>query len=243
MVIERDSSRFTSFEKVYWKYYRELEKEFLQTQKYVELSVDNWPTYSIEYLKLYQAVCSEIDVIGKAMAQVANPAFKPEDKQNNIHKWWYEVQDVFLIGEGRFTHMNPSVHPCRFKIDEYKCFLLDVIEIQPWDNYRTETSINRANKKIYKVVDKCKTPIWWTDYNKVKHSRIVPIGNKTTSNYHKANLGNVCKAFAALYVLERAYMDTVGTKDDMERFTDYSELFTGRRRYTSKEMDAILDAL
>ena len=84
MAIKRDTVLFKAFIKNYWEYFRELEGEFLQTRKYVEFCKENNATFSIEYLKLYQAVCSEIDVVGKAMAKVANASFKPEDKQNNI---------------------------------------------------------------------------------------------------------------------------------------------------------------
>ena len=85
MAIKRDTVLFKAFIKNYWEYFRELEGEFLQTRKYVEFCKENNATFSIEYLKLYQAVCSEIDVVGKAMAKVANASFKPEDKQNNIY--------------------------------------------------------------------------------------------------------------------------------------------------------------
>ena len=116
---DRDTKRqrfFKAFIKNYWKYFRELEGEFLQTRKYVEFCEENNATFSIEYLKLYQAVCSEIDVVGKAMAKVANDSFKPDDKQNNIYKWWFEIQDVFLLMDGPFTYMNPNARVARFSL-------------------------------------------------------------------------------------------------------------------------------
>ena len=129
MEIKRDSALFRTFMKNYWDYYRELEKEFLNTRKYVEFSTGNNSTYSIEYLKLYQAVCSEIDVVGKVLAQIANPSFRPEDRQNSIYKWWYEIQDAFLLTDGPYTYMNPAVKPTRFAITEYRCMLIDEIEM------------------------------------------------------------------------------------------------------------------
>ena len=97
MSIKRDSDLFKKVVKNYWEYYRELEDEFLLTRRYVDFTENNFATYSVEYLKLYQAVCSEIDVIGKAMAQVVDPSFKPEDKQNNILKWWFKIQNEYLL--------------------------------------------------------------------------------------------------------------------------------------------------
>ena len=83
MYINRDHDNFVKFIKNYWRYYRELEKEFIATLKCVELDTDNFNTYSIQYLKLFQTVCSEIDIIGKAMAGEINKDFKLEISKNN----------------------------------------------------------------------------------------------------------------------------------------------------------------
>lgn len=40
------------FIKQYWNYYLELERQVLDTRKYVEFSTQNYNTYSIEYMKL-----------------------------------------------------------------------------------------------------------------------------------------------------------------------------------------------
>lgn len=243
MKIERDSTLFKSFVRNYWEYYRELEKEFLITRKFIEFSPDNYSSYSVEYLKLYQAVCSEIDVVGKVLAKVANTAFKHEDKQNNIYKWWYEIQDAFFLTDEPFTFMNSTAKPDRFSLIEYKCLLLDEIEIHPWKNYRVERVFNSAGRINYRLVQGFQVPKWWSEHNKVKHSRIVSIGSEVnTTNYQKANLGNVCSSFAALYILEKAFMDTIGTNEDLSSFMDFSDLFIRRKRYTYKQMDEIFKA-
>lgn len=56
------------FKKSYWNYFLELEEEFLLTQKYVTFDKLNFNTFSAEYIKLIQAVCSEIDVVAKEIA-------------------------------------------------------------------------------------------------------------------------------------------------------------------------------
>ncbi len=50
------------------------------------------------------------------MAKVANDSFKPDDKQNYIYKWWYEIQDVFLLTDGPYTYMNPNARSERFSL-------------------------------------------------------------------------------------------------------------------------------
>ena len=53
------------FQKVFWSYYLNLEEKFINTTKYVEVTKDNYLTYSIEYTSLLLNICSEIDVIFK----------------------------------------------------------------------------------------------------------------------------------------------------------------------------------
>ena len=50
--------------KNYQNYYLKLEKQLNETSKFVEIAKDNYNTCSLEYLKLYLAICSEVDVLG-----------------------------------------------------------------------------------------------------------------------------------------------------------------------------------
>ncbi len=50
------------FLNIYWKYYLNLEEEFLSTIRYVSLDEQNAKTFSIEYIRQYLSICSEIDV-------------------------------------------------------------------------------------------------------------------------------------------------------------------------------------
>lgn len=52
-----------AFIKSYWEYFLEIEEQFLESKKFVAFDNVNSKTFSIEYLKLYQAVCSEINVL------------------------------------------------------------------------------------------------------------------------------------------------------------------------------------
>ena len=68
MKIQKDSKLFQFFEKNYWEYYLELEEQFISTKRYVAFDAANYKSYSLEYLKLLEAVCSEIDIVGKEIA-------------------------------------------------------------------------------------------------------------------------------------------------------------------------------
>ena len=92
--VENEMNNIREFKKSFWSYYLELERQFIETKRYVEFSSDNDKAYSVEYLKLYQAICSEIDVVGKEIASDVVPGFKA-DSNTNIKKWGFNFQKVF----------------------------------------------------------------------------------------------------------------------------------------------------
>ncbi len=233
--IKRDTKKFKSFIRDYWNYYRELENEFISTRKYVDFQVRNFGTYSVEFMKLYQAVCSEIDVIGKAMAVEADTEFKPEDGKNNILKWWFCIQNKYVIKEQYSDVDGEGV-----ALKDVRLLMGDECELQPWKKFSVEKFFDNKNAKRYRAIDSS-TPKWWSDYNAVKHGRTFTSKNSYKTNYTKANLGNLSKAFAALYVLEKAYMQAIGTKDELEAFADYSELFDKAQNVTTSEIDGMFE--
>lgn len=224
--LKRDHESFEQFIYGYWSYYRELEDDFLATRKYVSFDSSNYSTYSIEYLKLYQAVCSEIDVLGKSMAYAINPSFKPEDRKNNILKWWLEIQDSYHVSPRQgitYIEGQPSD-----KLSKATCLFLGVAEIKPWKSFRTEQYIAKDSSTRVRAVNNS-VPSWWSSYNKVKHNRIsLAIQKNEKPNYSKANLGNLIYALGALYLLEKSYMESVGTQYDVESLFEQSSLFVKR---------------
>ena len=71
-----NQSKLSVFVRSYWDYYLELEEEFINTKKYVAFEKANGKTYSLEYLKLMQAVCSEIDNVAKYIARMIPPCVR-----------------------------------------------------------------------------------------------------------------------------------------------------------------------
>ena len=72
------SENTRTFIRQYWNFFETLEDDFIETERYVSLDEDNFDTFSIEYNRLYQSVCSEIDVVAKYLCGVGN------SKANNI---------------------------------------------------------------------------------------------------------------------------------------------------------------
>ena len=207
---------FENFQRSYWNYYIELEERIEDTKKFVEFDLYNRKVYSSTYLMLLQAVCSEIDVVGKEIAAYYSPDFKYDKGNKPINRWWYEIQD---------------------KLPElYRTITFaDSIEINPWERYRVVKVVSQKTDKDGKIIDKTNynlhpnedgksyaTPKWWNSYNKVKHKRLDVDSDGV--NYKKANLENIVYAYAALYLLEFEFMKNIGKIE--ERITcRHSRLF------------------
>ena len=115
------------FIRSYWNYYLELEEQIILTKRYVEFDESNFKTFSIEYLKLFQAVCSEIDVVGKYIAEMFNKDFRKIENKN-IQKWGYEIHKMFP------------------EIEEKNVCFNNKIQMKPWENW--EYIKYRDNKNV-----------------------------------------------------------------------------------------------
>ena len=189
----------------FWNYFLELESEFASTQKYVAFDMSNKNTYSIEYLKLFQAVCSEIDVLGKEILFYFEPDFKINGTPKIMH-WGYGIT----------MYMRDSLSASVYFSEKTK--------LTPWNKFACVKYQDAANATRYKLDKKCAIPIWWSDYNKVKHSR-TSIKDGCV-NYQRANFGNLVQAFAALYILEMFYADILMEKSKPYYASMNSRLFS-----------------
>lgn len=204
------------FLKSYWEYFLELEEQFIETRRFVAFDSNNYDAYSIEYLKLYQAVCSEIDVVGKEIAVAVNPTFKIDNK-TNIQKWGYEVQQKF-----------PQLKELTVIFNEMDC-------CHPFKNWEYEQYVTTDKNGIPRINLRIKggkkTIEWWSNYNKIKHRRIGLV--EGTKNFQLANQGNLVQAFAALFLLERLYIESFHHYT-CEKITD-SNLFNVQKQSNSME--------
>ena len=177
------------FLKSYWEYYLELEEQLLETKRFVAFDKMNKKSFSIEYLKLYQAVCSEIDVVGKEIAVSINPDFKI-DNRTNVKKWGYEVQQ-------------------KFKLKDYVILFDEREQLQPFINWEYEKYTVRMKKgekrQELRIKDSKESITWWRNYNNIKHRRIGLV--EGTNNFQLANQQNLILAFSALFLLETVYID------------------------------------
>ena len=183
----------SQFIKSYWNYYLELEDQLIQAKRFVDFDISNYKTFSIEYLKLLQATCSEIDVVAKIIAEKLDPTFL-NLKSKNIQKWGFVIQKHFK------------------EIQSKEVSFLNDLHITPWKNWAYEQYMDRNGYVRYKLASGAETPHWWTAYNKVKHER-TSYYQKEKINYHRANLENLISAMSALFVLETLFIKQL-SKDD-----------------------------
>lgn len=168
----------------YWKYYLILEKNFLDTEQYLAIDELNFSAFSNEYIKQYQIICSEIDVIAKSYCRELDPTFRGKA----INTYCKCVTDSNSDFESRKIKLKDS-H----------------IELFPWKDW-TYTSEPQTNGNL-KIISN--NPDWWQKYNKIKHTRTT-INSETGLPYYKlANQKNVLHSLAALFQLELYYFRTL----------------------------------
>ena len=200
-------SDLKQFIKSYWDYFLELEEQFIETKRFVAFDKANANSYSIEYLKLYQAVCSEIDVVGKEIAVAVNPYFKI-DNNTNIKKWGYEIQQKFPNIKNSVITFNGEDNVQPYKDWEYEKY--------------TTVDKNGIERNGLKIKDDKKTIQWWRNYNTIKHRRIGLV--EGTKNFQLANQSNLILALSALFTLEMLYITSFSEVERAE--IDKSKLFS-----------------
>ena len=164
----------------YWKYYLMLEQNFLDAEQYLAIDELNYQAFSNEYIKQYQTICSEIDVISKSYCKELNRRFNGS-KINSYCKYITDSNTDFINRKVNLKNRGISVFP--------------------WKDWTYTTEIQSDGKQ--KIVSN--NPDWWQKYNKIKHSRTT-INNETRLPYYKlANQKNVLNALAGLFQLELYY--------------------------------------
>lgn len=180
-------TKTNDFIKNYWNYYLSLESDLLSTKRFLEIDEINSRSYSIEYIKQYQNICSEIDVVLKQYCKELDVAFKGE-KINHYCE---------CINNNKNSILNEQV-----------LFNKSTILV-PWKDWTAEVKFTKDNKKIIES----NNPIWWRIYGKIKHNRTT-INKELSIPYYKlANQENVYNALAGLFVIEMNYYKTLALKE------------------------------
>ncbi|QTH70441.1 hypothetical protein [Pseudoalteromonas xiamenensis] len=83
---------------LHWRYYLSLEADVYALSRYVHFASDNFRTYSIEFVKLYLAICAEVEVVLKELCDIG-PAKKSNEANIKIYREWIVNNQLGLINE------------------------------------------------------------------------------------------------------------------------------------------------
>ncbi|MCH2057502.1 hypothetical protein FIU82_06790 [Pseudoalteromonas sp. THAF3] len=114
------------------EYYLSIESDLEVCSRYVELSKDNFATYSVEFAKIIMAASAEIDTLSKEMCKLIAPEMKPKD----------------IKGIGKYAEIILKKHPglagIEMVIPRYE------LSLKPWADWSKTTSPNwwQSNNSI-----------------------------------------------------------------------------------------------
>lgn len=159
------------FEKTFWNYYLELEREYLEIEHLIPFDETNYSTFSYRYLDLLWAICSEIDVLFKEYIKIMRYTTDLDDNGNPLYNM---IQYEKFVEEKVPTFKNQGITCYNQKFYKKK--------ICPYSNWTSGQS-----------------PKWWQVYNKIKHDKEQDFDGKKA--YKSANQINVLNALGGLFQL------------------------------------------
>lgn len=191
----------SEFEQIYWKYYINLENDFLNTEKYVSIDKDNQKTFSIEYMKILQMVCAEIDMVSKNFCATIDQQHKGDTLPHYCKTITNQYSD--------FT-------------SEQIRFILGNIDLCPWDGWVYHDVVDKNGRQ--RVTGE--SPDWWKDHNNIKHKRT--LSTSGIVNYKKANQINVIHALAALFQMEMYFYNFLSNAEQEKQLIPFpkSKMFS-----------------
>ncbi len=210
------------FCRLHWSYYLVLEKDFLDTERYISFDLgDNYlydshtihdygnsGAFSNEFVKQYQAICSEVDVVLKTICKELSGI-----TENNMPAYTDLVLKKWETLSEQKVRMN-------------------TIELQPFKNWKPSLSYS--------------APDWWTPYNRVKHERLENFRKANLKNVMNALAGlYTLESYLVKYIGDRD--KTKDVPNDISNLFELIDFHTnvevrGRQLYsiTQQEIDEIL---
>ena len=146
-----------------WRYFLSIDNDLLKLSRYIEFTSDNYSVYSIELVRLYLSICSEIDSLMKSLCDNADSQLYAATLNGN---------------SGRRTRPNMGAYRAflDIKFPQFKAIECKIpafqITLSPWDAF--STGVN---------------PSWWSAHNDVKHERDTHFPKANLENVLSATAG------------------------------------------------------
>lgn len=94
-ILRSFNNRFTKDFNIYnhtnWPFYFSLESDVVQLSRYIEFNKDNFDVYSIELVRMYLSICSEVDVVLKEICIKIDS----KSKASNINQYRETITKEF----------------------------------------------------------------------------------------------------------------------------------------------------
>lgn len=103
----------------HWNYFLALEDDVVRISRYLELTTDNFESYSLELMRILSGAASEVDVVSKRLCQKAND----KSKANNITKYKAEILAAY-----------PQITSTVVEIPRFG------LTLTPWDQWKTDAN-------------------------------------------------------------------------------------------------------
>lgn len=188
-IVSLAKKELLSFYHDFWKQYIELERLFLETEKYVAIDKDNAKAFSMQYNLILQAICAEVDVVIKRLCL---------EYDNSI-----DVNNM-----GQYIELINS-QDAEFKNTKVELNLYN-IEILPWEN------IGYRNKKKEVICPYWWNGYINVKHKRLLFSKASNNFNIDARNLKQANQKNVLGALAGLFVLEMKCLEKMRYRLDTE---------------------------
>jgi len=127
----------------HWQYFIALDSDLEIVSRYVEISQENYRTYSIQFVSLLLSACSEIDVVAKVLSKLIDPNLKPSKGT------FLTILDYQKTIIGQF----PEFHTTKIHIPRHG------IQLIPWKQWKSKNvpqwwtsynSVKHQRNKFYK---------------------------------------------------------------------------------------------
>lgn len=149
----------------YWEYFLLIDKDLMNTNRYICHSDNNLNAYSSEFARIILVTCAEIDTVCRLLCkEIDSSCDFPDDSTRSG-----DIKEYCRIILTRFPKL-PSTEVYFTTIKQ---------NMKPWDGWQTSPNYQ--------------SPVWWNDYQFIKHYR--------HTNFEKAKLKNAFQAVASLFVL------------------------------------------
>lgn len=109
---------------IQWRYFLSIDEDLQRISRYIEFSSPNYEVYSVELVRLYLSVCSEVDSLMKKVCITAD-----KESYNKLVKGKNPTMDIYRTV---ICKAYPLFHTIECPIPEYQ------LTFRPWESFKVD---------------------------------------------------------------------------------------------------------